>query len=108
MRMKISSIHFKATDSLKEFAEEEARRLEKLSDEILNCEIEFSFTKTEKDVHMHVNVNGSVLDATGTSDDFKKSVVFAVDKIEQQMKKLKGKQQAKRVPGAAGLPAAEE
>jgi putative sigma-54 modulation protein len=106
MRTKISSIHFKAADSLKEFAEEEARRLEKLSDEILNCEIEFSYTKTEKDVHMHVNVNGSVLDATGTSDDFKKSLVLAVDRIEQQLKKLKGKQQTKRVAGAAGAASA--
>jgi ribosomal subunit interface protein len=101
MRTKISSIHFKASDSLKEFAEEEAKRLEKFSDEILNCEIEFSYTKTEKDVHLHVNVNGSVLDATGSSDDFKKSIVFAVDKIEQQLKKLKGKQQTKRVTGPA-------
>ena len=101
MRTKISSIHFKASDSLREFAEEEAKRLEKFSDEILNCEIEFSYTKTEKDVHLHVNVNGSVLDATGSSDDFKKSIVFAVDKIEQQLKKLKGKQQTKRVTGPA-------
>ncbi|HEY3294874.1 MAG TPA: ribosome-associated translation inhibitor RaiA [bacterium] len=107
MRTKISSIHFKAADSLKEFAEEEARRLEKFSDEILNCEIEFSYTKTEKDVHMHVNVNGSVLDATGTSDDFKRSVVAAVDKIEQQLKKLKGKQQTRRAAGAPDAAAAE-
>ena len=99
MRTKMSSIHFKAADSLKEFAETEVRRLEKFSDEIINCEIEFSFTRTEKDVHLHVNVNGSVLDATGTSDDFKKSVVIAVDKAEQQLKKLKGKQQTKRVAG---------
>jgi ribosomal subunit interface protein len=108
MRTKISSIHFKASDSLKEFAETEVRRLEKFSDEILNCEVEFSYIKTEKDVHLHVNVNGSVLDATGSSDDFNKSVVLAVDKVEQQLKKLKGKQKTRRAAGPAEQPAADE
>jgi integrase/recombinase XerC len=97
MRAKISSIHFKASDSLKEFAETEVQRLQKLSDEILNCEIEFSFTKTEKEAHIHMNVNGTILNAIGVSDDFNKSIIMSVDKLEQQMKKLKGKQQAKRV-----------
>jgi ribosomal subunit interface protein len=97
MRAKISSIHFKASDSLKEFAENEVQRLQKFSDEILNCEIEFSYTKTEKEAHIHISVNGTVLNAVGTTDDFNKSVVSAVDKLEQQLKKLKGKQQAKRV-----------
>jgi integrase/recombinase XerC len=96
MRTNISSIHFKASDSLKEFAEQEVQRLGRLSDDILNCEIEFSYQKTEKEAHVHASVNGTVLNATEKSDDFKKSVALAVDKLEQQLKKLKGKQQAKR------------
>jgi ribosomal subunit interface protein len=96
MRTKISSIHFKASDSLKEFAEQEVQRLQRLSDDILNCEIEFSYTKTEKEAHVLISVNGAVLNARERSDDFKKSLVLSVDKLEQQIKKLKGKKRSKR------------
>ena len=96
MRTKISSIHFKATDSLKEFAETEVGRLNKLDDRILNCEIEFSYTKDDKKAHIQISLNGAVLNASETTDDFRTSTVLAVDKLEQQVKKLKGKLQAKR------------
>jgi integrase/recombinase XerC len=96
MRTKISSLHFKATDSLKEFAEVEVQRLLKFSDEILNCEIELSYQKAEKRAHVHISANGNVLNATEVTDDFQKSIVLAVDKLEQQLKKLKGKIQSKR------------
>jgi putative sigma-54 modulation protein len=99
MRTKISSIHFKATDSLKEFSEQEVQRLEKFSDDIISCDIQLSYTKTEKEAHVQINVGGSVLNATESTGDFKKSVVAAVDKLEQQLKKLKGKQQDKRAAG---------
>lgn len=100
MRTKIASIHFKASDSLKEFAEKEVQRLEKLTDDIISCEIEFSYTKDLKDTHIHINMDGSVLNASGSSDDFKKSTGLAIDKLEQQVKKLKGKQQTKRAAGS--------
>jgi ribosomal subunit interface protein len=96
MRTNISAIHFKAHDSLKEFAESEVLRLKKFSDEIINCEIEYSFNKNDKTAHIHVNVNGTVLNATETTDDFTKSTTQCVDKLEQQLKKLKGKIQARR------------
>jgi integrase/recombinase XerC len=99
MRTKISSIHFKASDSLREFAEKEIQRLSKLSDDILKCEIEFTYTKTAKEARVHLNANGSLLHASETSDDFKKSIALAVDKLEQQLKKLKGKRIAKRAGG---------
>ena len=96
MRTKITAIQFKAADSLKDFTEKEVARLERLSEDILNCEVKFSYQKTDKEVHVQISVNGAVLIATERSDDFKKSVVLAVEKLEQQLKKLKGKQQAKR------------
>jgi ribosomal subunit interface protein len=96
MRTNISAIHFKAHDSLKEFAENEVLRLKKFSEELINCEIEYSFNKNDKTAHIHVNVNGTVLNATETSDDFIKSTTLCVDKLEMQLKKLKGKSLAKR------------
>ena len=96
MRTNIASIHFKASDSLKEFTEQEVQRLEKLTDDILGCDVEFTYTKTTKEARLHVNFNGTVLHASESTDDFHKSVVAAVEKLEQQIKKLKGKQRAKR------------
>ncbi len=97
MRTKISSIHFKATDSLKDFIESEVQRLTKLSDDILNCEVELSYQRAEKRAHVHISANGSVLNASEVTDDFQKAIVLAVDKLEQQLKKLKGKIQSKRL-----------
>lgn len=96
MRTKIASIHFKASDSLKEFTEQEVQRLEKLTDDLLGCDVEFTYTKASKEARLHVNVNGTVLHASESTDDFHKSLTLAVEKIEQQIRKLKGKQLAKR------------
>ncbi len=104
MRVKISSIHFKATDSLKEFAEGEVQRLTKLDDRILSCDIEFSYTKDDKKAHLQVSVNGHILNASETTEDFRKSTVLAVEKLEQQLKKLKGKVQAKRATDESERP----
>ena len=95
MRTQISAIHFKAHDSLKVFAEQEVQRLLKLSDDIINCEIEYSFNKSEKRANIHVKLGGAVLNASEATEDFKKSTVLAVDKLETQVKKFKGKLKAK-------------
>lgn len=97
MRTKISSIHFKATNSLKEFAENEVLRLLKLSNEIINCEVELSYQRAQKRAHVHISVNHSILNASEVTDDFQKSIVGAVDKLEEQLKRLKGRIQSKRV-----------
>jgi len=99
MRTKIASLHFKASETLKDFAQLEVGRLEKFTEDIIGCEIEFTFTKAQKEAHIHLNVDGTVLNALGASDDFMKSTVLAVDKLEQQLKKLKGKMQSKRAAG---------
>jgi ribosome-associated translation inhibitor RaiA len=40
-------------------------------------------------------MGGTVLNASEASEEFKKSTVRAVDKLEAQLKKFKGKLQAK-------------
>ncbi|MCB9366986.1 MAG: ribosome-associated translation inhibitor RaiA [Calditrichaeota bacterium] len=95
MRTQITAVHFNATDSLREFAEEEIQRLLKFSDDILNCEIEFTFNKQEKRTNIHVSVDGTVLIASAISEDFRKSTVLAVDKLEAQIKKHKKKLQTR-------------
>ena len=95
MRIQISAIHFKASDDLKAFAENEVQRLLRFSDDILNCEVEFSYNKSEKRANITLKIGGAVLNASEASEEFKKSTVLAVDKLETQLKKFKGKLQAK-------------
>lgn len=95
MRTQITAVHFNATDSLKEFAATEVQRLLKFADDILHCEIEFTFNKQDKKANIHIKVDGAVLNASAISDDFRKSMVLAVDKLEAQVKKYKEKTHAK-------------
>ncbi|MBK6910514.1 MAG: ribosome-associated translation inhibitor RaiA [bacterium] len=95
MRTQITAVHFNATDSLQEFAENEAQRLLKFADDILHCEIEFSFNKQEKKAHVHISLDGVVLNASAITEDFRKSTVLAVDKLEGQVKKHKDKLQTR-------------
>ncbi|MBL0060607.1 MAG: ribosome-associated translation inhibitor RaiA [bacterium] len=95
MRTQITAVHFNATDSLKEFSETEVQRLLKFAEDILHCEIEFTFNKQDKKANIHIKVDGAVLNASAISDDFRKSIVLAVDKLEAQVKKYKEKTHAK-------------
>jgi len=95
MRTQITAVHFNATDSLKEFSETEVQRLLKFAEDILHCEIEFTFNKQDKKANIHIKVDGGVLNASAISDDFRKSIVLAVDKLEAQVKKYKEKTHAK-------------
>ena len=95
MRTQITAVHFNVTDSLKEFAGNEVKRLLKFADDILNCEVEFTFNKQEKRANIHINVDGVVLNASAITEDFRKSTVLAVDKLEGQVKKHKDKLQTR-------------
>ncbi|MCL4306122.1 ribosome-associated translation inhibitor RaiA [bacterium] len=95
MRTQITAVHFNATDSLREFAEQEVQRLLKFADDILNCEIQFTFNKQEKRANVRVSVDGTVLIGSAISEDFRKSIVLAVDKLEAQIKKHKDRLQTR-------------
>lgn len=95
MRTQITAVHFNATDSLKEFVETEIQRLTKFAEDISNCEVEFTFNKQDKKTNIHISVDGTVLNASAISEDFRKSTVLAVDKLEAQVKKYKEKTHSK-------------
>ncbi len=91
MRTNISARHFKVTEDLKEYARRETQRLTRYFDGIIDCNIELSYQKENKTSEIALTVHGSLLKATETSDDFKKSIAVSVDKLEQQLRKYKGK-----------------
>ncbi len=94
MNVKITARKFKAHSTLKDFINSEVSSLEKFSDDILDLDVILSFQNTKdsiKSAEIVLKVPGQVLTATENSDDFKKSVSAAVEKLSRQLKKLKTK-----------------
>lgn len=96
MRISLSARHFRASENLKQFASDEVMRLKKYYDGILDCEIMLDKQKENRSCDINVKVYSTVLNASESTDDHYKSVVGAVDKLEQQLKKYKGKRKTAR------------
>lgn len=91
MRVNVSARHFKASNKLQEFATNEVMKLRKFFDNISESEVILSWQKGSKSSEIILNVNGTKLKATEASNDFYKAIPKAVDKLESQLRKYKGK-----------------
>lgn len=96
MHTSFTARHFKAPAKLKTFAEEEVQRLSKYHDGILECEIILDFVKQmhkqqTQIAEINISVQGQKMSATEKSEDLRKSITLAVDKLEKQIKKYKTK-----------------
>lgn len=98
MKVQITSRKFKAKDTLKEFIEDEVKRLERFHDEILDVDVILSFIHNKdsiKNAEIKVKLPRKVLIVNESSEEFSKSVTVAVDKLIRQIKQLKSKRKAK-------------
>jgi putative sigma-54 modulation protein len=99
MDIRFTARHFKARESLKDYSIGEIERLRKFYDGIVNAEIILSFENTRNSVkvaEISLKVFGTHLTAVEKSDDFFKSVDYAVGKIERQLKKYKDKHRVEK------------
>ena len=102
MKFVFTSRHFKAHDSLKEFAEKEIEKLNKFYDGIMKCEVILSYEKPTNSIKIAeiiVDTNThTTLTAKAASGDFLASMEMAFDKAEAQIKKLKDKVKSNHSP----------
>ena len=94
MNISITARKFKAHDTLKNFINGEVNSLEKFYDDILDVDVILSFQNSKdslKSAEIVIKVPGQTLTATEESEDFKKSVSAAIEKLSRQLKKLKTK-----------------
>jgi len=94
MVIHITSRHFKAHESLNEYAERAVEQLSRYFDGIMRGDVTFSFEKSHKSTkiaEIRLSVHGSVLVGLGKTEDFFKSVDEAVAKVLAQLKKYKSK-----------------
>ena len=102
MKFTFTSRHFKAHETLKEFATSETEKFNRFYDGIMKCEVILSFEKATNSVKtaevvLKIN-NHHVITAKEKTDDFAASIEGAVDKVVSQLKKYKEKKFTNHVP----------
>lgn len=109
MRLNLTSRHFKASPRLKEFVDGEVQRLKRYYDGIIDCEVILDHEKSMvKKAEIILKVYGQRLTVVERSDDMKKSVALAVDKLERQLKRYKEKLRSRPRERATDLLAAKQ
>jgi putative sigma-54 modulation protein len=94
MKTTVTARHFKAHETLVEYAETAVEKLEHYYDGILKCEVKLSFEKAQNSVKVAeiiLSVYKLKITSLQTSDDFNKSIDGAVVKVLAQLKKYKEK-----------------
>lgn len=98
MNIIITSRKFKARDVLKEFIIAEVKTLQKYNDRILSIDVILSYQNSRDSIKIAeiiLQVPGQTLAATEQSDEYKKAVSAAVEKLSRQLTKLKSKKTAR-------------
>jgi len=98
MKVTITSRHFKAHQSLNEYAEDAVLRLTKYYDGIIKAEVILRFEKSRnssKDAEINISVYNAVLTGRGTTNDFFRSIDAAFLRLREQLKKYKDRLHAR-------------
>ncbi len=99
MNVTITSRKFKARDILKDFITAEVKSLEKFYDKIMSADVILSYQNTRDSIKIAeiiVQVPGQTLTAKEESDEYKKAVSIAVEKLSRQLEKIKSKYTARK------------
>lgn len=94
MDIQFTARHFKAHDSLRDYAHDAVKKLERYYDGIVHSDVILSYERSRnslKVAEIHLTVYGSLLKAIEKSDDYHKSIDAAIEKLERQLKRYKSK-----------------
>jgi|ABPY01.1.fsa_nt_gi putative sigma-54 modulation protein len=91
MRVNFTARHYKPSERLKEYAQNEVKRLEKVYNGIIDCDIVLDYQKDIQIAEILINVYGSKMKVSEKTDDIYKSIDLAVQKLERQLIKYKEK-----------------
>lgn len=95
MEFKIKSIHFDATEQLKDFTVKKVSKLEKSYEDIQDVDVQFKVVKPatalNKETSITVLVPGTKFFAEKVCDTFEEGIDLCVDSLKVQMAKFKEK-----------------
>ena len=98
MHIKFTARRFRARPEVKDHTIAQVEKLERFFDSIVGADVILSFEGAEKNIkiaEINLHVHGSVLTAKEKSDDFRKSIDFAVEKLNMQLEKYKTRLRSK-------------
>ena len=101
MNITTTARHYDLAPALKDYAEGKVQHLKKYFDHIVNAHVIFSLEKYRQRVEITLHVNGKDFVTLQETEDMYLSVDRAVDKLEEQLKRYRGK--LKRRKRAQGL-----
>ncbi|MCD6204958.1 MAG: ribosome-associated translation inhibitor RaiA [Candidatus Marinimicrobia bacterium] len=91
MKVEITSRHFDASPKVREYVIGELQKLDKFDHLINSCKVILEKSKEGNFAEITLHVSGKDLVSSESSDDIIKSIDFAVEKMERQLKKFKEK-----------------
>ncbi len=91
MDLELTVRHHDVPDRVKTYAKNEIRKLSKFHDRIVSCHIILDSDKEGEAAEITLHIAGKDFVASDTTDDITKSIDNAVDKMEKQIKRYKGK-----------------
>ena len=96
VHLTLTAKHLELTEALKSYVEEKIRRIERYTMNPITAMVTLMIERYHHIVGISLNIHGAHIQAKGESNEMYKSIDMAVDKIERQMKKYKGKNQGKK------------
>jgi len=96
VHLTLTARHLELTEALKTYVEEKIRRIERYTVKPVSAMVTLMIERYRHIVDISLNIHGAFVQAKGESNEMYSSIDKAVEKIERQMKKYKGKNQRKK------------
>ncbi len=96
VHLTLTARHLELTEALRTYVEEKIRRIERYTMKPVSAMVTLMIERYRHIVDISLNIHGAYVQAKGESNEMYSSIDKAVEKIERQMKKYKGKNQRKK------------
>ncbi len=91
MQITITARHFDLTNAIRDYIEDATGKVDKYFDHIINVHYVLSLENNRNKVEMILNIPKNNLKCEATEKDMYLAIDYSIDKMEQRIKKLKGK-----------------
>ena len=110
MRLQVKGRNLEVTDSIRTYAEQKLKKLDKQLNDATEVELELAVEKNPSIAASHVAeatiwTKGPVLRAKEASTDMRASIDLLVDKLERQVTRYREKRQRRNARGSGGVAA---
>ncbi|NRB72082.1 MAG: ribosome-associated translation inhibitor RaiA [Xanthomonadales bacterium] len=91
MQLTITGHHVEVTPAMRAYTTEKMQRLERHFDQVVSVDVILNVEKLDQIAEATVNAGGRTLFATDTAEDMYAAIDGLSDKIDRQVRRLKGK-----------------